>query len=195
MRKRFRSSEKNDQGRKGQNPDTELYMLKIIPLIRNEKDEDYRSYGGYYFICKKKLWYFANQIQMENEHENVLIGRMIDENSYIQERKNILIDGTINIDFIRKHRQILKLKIKSIEEATIWQVKYHLYYFRKLEWKRCYRLSSIKEESCRRIRENDEEKIKELIQDIESIVAMPLPPTAKKMKICSKCAYYELCFI
>lgn len=64
----------------------------------------------YYFICKKKLWYFANQIQMENEHENVLIGRMIDENSYIQERKNILIDGTINIDFIRKHRQIHEVK-------------------------------------------------------------------------------------
>ncbi|WP_369461587.1 Dna2/Cas4 domain-containing protein [Thermoclostridium stercorarium] len=60
----------------------------------------------YYFVCKKKLWYFANQIQMENENENVLIGRMIDENSYIQEKRNILIDGTINIDFIKKYKQI-----------------------------------------------------------------------------------------
>lgn len=153
----------------------------------------------YYFICKKKLWYFANQIQMENEHENVLIGRMIDENSYIQERKNILIDGTINIDFIRKHRQIHEVKkSKSIEEATIWQVKYYLYYLRKLGMEDIAGVIDyplLRRNLVVGLEKNDEEKIKELIQDIESIVAMPLPPTAKKMKICSKCAYYELCFI
>ncbi|NLX76425.1 MAG: CRISPR-associated protein Cas4 [Clostridiaceae bacterium] len=153
----------------------------------------------YYFICKKKLWYFANQIQMENEHENVLIGRMVDETSYIQEKKNILIDGTINIDFIRKHKQIHEVKkSKSIEEATIWQVKYYLYYLKKLgmeDIKGVIDYPLLRRNLIVELDENDEEKIEEVIRDIENIVAMPSPPAANKMKICSKCAYYELCFI
>ena len=153
----------------------------------------------YYFICKKKLWYFANQIQMENEHENVLIGRTIDENSYNQEKKNILIDGTINIDFIRKHRQIHEVKkSKSIEEATVWQVKYYLYYLKKFGMENIIGVIDyplLRRNLVVELDKNDEEKIEEVIKDIESIVAMPSPPTANKMKICSKCAYYELCFI
>ncbi|NLM10637.1 MAG: CRISPR-associated protein Cas4 [Clostridiaceae bacterium] len=153
----------------------------------------------YYFVCKKKLWYFTNQIQMENEHENVLIGRMIDENSYAQERKNILIDGTINIDFIRKNKQIHEVKkSKSIEEATIWQVKYYLYYLKKLGLDGVTGVIDyplLRQNLVVELDESDEEKIEEIIRDIESIVTTPSPPTSKKMRICSKCAYYELCFI
>lgn len=36
----------------------------------------------YYFVCKRKLWFFANEIQLENENEDVIIGKLIDENSY-----------------------------------------------------------------------------------------------------------------
>ena len=25
----------------------------------------------YYFVCKRKLWYFSNEIQMEGDNENV----------------------------------------------------------------------------------------------------------------------------
>lgn len=36
----------------------------------------------YYFVCKRKLWFFTNEIQMESENEDVIIGKLIDENSY-----------------------------------------------------------------------------------------------------------------
>ena len=36
----------------------------------------------YYFVCKRKLWYFCHEINMEAENENVLLGKLLDENSY-----------------------------------------------------------------------------------------------------------------
>lgn len=33
----------------------------------------------YYFVCKKKLWFYINGITMEDENENVQIGKFIDE--------------------------------------------------------------------------------------------------------------------
>lgn len=153
----------------------------------------------YYFVCKKKLWYFTNQIQMENEHENVHIGKAIDENSYAQERKHILIDGTINIDFIRQKNQIHEVKkSKSIEQATIWQVKYYLYYLKKLGMEGVTGVIDyplIRQNLVVELEENDEKEIEQIISEIESIVAMPSPPITKRMRICSKCAYFELCFI
>jgi CRISPR/Cas system-associated exonuclease Cas4 (RecB family) len=42
---------------------------------------------GYYFICPKKLWWFAHGVQMEQEHERVQLGRLVHEESYSRRRK------------------------------------------------------------------------------------------------------------
>ena len=31
----------------------------------------------YYFVCKRKLWYFCKQLTMEQYNENVKIGKII----------------------------------------------------------------------------------------------------------------------
>ena len=36
----------------------------------------------YYFVCKRKLWYFCHEINMESENENVQLGKLLDEKSY-----------------------------------------------------------------------------------------------------------------
>ena len=55
----------------------------------------------YYFVCKRKLWYYINNLQMEHSNEHVNLGKIIDENSYSREDKHININNVINIDFIR----------------------------------------------------------------------------------------------
>ena len=91
----------------------------------------------YYFVCSRKLWYFCHQINMEDENENVQLGKLLDENSYKRDDKHIEIDGIINIDFIHEKNELHEIKkSKSIEEAGIWQVKYYLYYL----WKMLYKL-------------------------------------------------------
>ena len=85
----------------------------------------------YYFICQRKLWYFANEINMEQNSELVSIGKTIDETSYKREKKSILIDNTINIDFIKDGAVLHEVKkTKAIEEAGIWQLKYYMYYLK-----------------------------------------------------------------
>ena len=74
----------------------------------------------YYFICQRKLWYFLNEINMEQNSELVSIGKIIDETTYSREKKGILIDNTINVDFIRNGAVLHEIKkTKSIEEAEI----------------------------------------------------------------------------
>ena len=55
----------------------------------------------YYYVCLRKLWYFANEIRLEKDDENVMLGKLVDEGSYGREKKQILIDETINVDFIK----------------------------------------------------------------------------------------------
>ena len=82
----------------------------------------------YYFVCKRKLWYFSNEINMESENESVILGKLLDEGSFKRDEKHINIDDTINIDFIREYKELHEVKkSKAIEEAGVWQTKYYLY--------------------------------------------------------------------
>ena len=73
-----------------------------------------------------------NEINMESDNENVMLGKLLDENSYRRDDKHINIDNVINIDFIKEHQELHEIKkSKAIEEAGIWQVKYYLYYLKQ----------------------------------------------------------------
>lgn len=86
---------------------------------------------------------------MEQNNENVKLGKILDESSYIRENKHIEIDGTINIDFIHDYKVLHEVKkSRKIEEAGIWQVKYYLYYLKQRgggRYRGDYRLSVVKE--------------------------------------------------
>lgn len=86
----------------------------------------------YYQVCTRKLWYFYHEIQMEQDNENVKIGKILDEETYKRDDKHINIDNVINIDFIRSQGVLHEVKkSRKIEEASILQVKYYLYYLKE----------------------------------------------------------------
>lgn len=152
----------------------------------------------YLYVCKRKLWYFYNNIQMEQGSENVTIGKLIDENSYKREDKHINIDNVINIDFLRNEGILHEVKKSNkIEEASIWQVKYYLYYLKihgvEIMGKIDYPLlkQSVKVE----LRNEDIPIIEENLDVIKAICERPTPPPLKRISICKNCAYHDLCFI
>lgn len=153
----------------------------------------------YYFVCKRKLWYFTHEISMEAENENVMLGKLLDENSYQRDEKHINIDNTINIDFIKEHKELHEVKkSKAIEEAGIWQVKYYLYYLKHrgvspLKAKIDYPL--LKKNLTVELTEDDEKQMENIIKDINAIKTQKQPPEFCEGKICAKCAYHDLCFI
>ena len=153
----------------------------------------------YYFVCKKKLWYFANQIQMEQNSELVEIGKIIDETSYKNQEKHILIDNTINIDFIKNNVILHEVKkTKSIEGASIWQVKYYMYY---LEQKGVENIKAkidfplIKETKDVVLNYEDRQALQNIITNIREIINSKNPMDVIQDKKCKKCAYYDLCYI
>ncbi len=153
----------------------------------------------YYFVCKRKLWYFVNEINMEAENEDVMLGKFLDEHSYKRDEKHINIDNIINIDFIKEHKELHEIKkSRAIEEAGIWQVKYYLFYLKQrgitgLKAKIDYPL--LKKNIVVELSDDDEQRLREIIEEIKTIHMLAQPPSLNKKKICNKCAYYDLCFI
>ena len=153
---------------------------------------------SYYFICHTKLWLFSHNITLEKEHDNVNIGKLLHEDRYKRDSKEITIDQTISIDFIRKGDTIVLHEIKktkSMEAAHRWQMLYYLYYLKSkgvnATGELNYPLISKKEEIA--LLEKDELEMENVINDIRKIAMGRMPP-AKRIKICPKCAYFEFCF-
>lgn len=153
----------------------------------------------YYFICERKLWYFINEINMEQNNELVSIGKILDETTYTRENKNIMIDNTINIDLIKNGAILHEVKkTKSIEEAGIWQVKYYIYYLEKRgiqNIKAKIDFPLLRESKEITLKQNDRKVLENVIKNIEEIAEKEVPPKIIESRICKKCAYYDLCYV
>lgn len=153
----------------------------------------------YYEVCKRKLWYFVNEIQLEKNNSNVILGKLLEENTYTRDEKKINIDGVINIDFIRSKKVLHEIKkSNSIEPASLLQVQYYLYY---LEKKRLIGLKGIldypllKQTVEVNLTDEDRENLDNIIIGIKEILRKESPPALEKKGICKKCAYFDLCFV
>ncbi len=152
----------------------------------------------YYYVCKRKMWFFVKDLKMEDNDENVILGKIIDENSYIREEKHLNINNVINIDFIKGDTLYETKKSKCIENASTMQVKYYLYYLEKrglCGFKAVINYPEIKEKVNVELTESDKMELDIVCREIEEIKNSKLPPSVKKKGICKKCAYFDLCMI
>ncbi len=176
--------------------------MSKIPIVIKEGDTMKKITGVmvyYYFVCKRKLWYFSNDLNMEFNSELVGMGKLIDEISYNREKKNILIDESINVDFLKDWKVIHEVKkSRKIDEAAKWQLKYYIWVLRNkgvdiekgiLD----YPLLRKREEIF--LDKKEQEELQLILSDVEKIISLQLPPNKINKGICKKCAYYELCYI
>lgn len=152
----------------------------------------------YYFVCKRKLWYFCHDINMENFNTDVQIGKFLDESSYGRENKHLNIDNVINIDYIKEMNILHEIKkSRAIEEASVWQVKYYLFYLKQrgVVLKGRIDYPTIRQSVDVVLTEEDEAQLERIIQGITEIYHMKSPFDFEKRPICNKCAYKDLCLI
>lgn len=155
---------------------------------------------NYYFVCRRKLWYFSNDLSMEHSSESVSIGKQIHEKSYKREKKEVMIDNRIAVDFIGDKGVINEVKkSNSIEEAHRFQVLYYIYYLKQKgveNVKGIIRYPKLREKVEVKLTEKSEIELTEVLEEIEGILNRNQPPTIDKNKsFCKKCSYYELCWI
>jgi CRISPR-associated exonuclease Cas4 len=153
---------------------------------------------NYYFICKRKLWLFSKGITMEQNSDRVLSGKLIHEKSYPRlKKRDILIDDIINIDIIDGDF-VREVKLSSkMTKADEMQLLYYLYYLKKIGIEKKGLLNYVKEKK-QEVIELTEERSKEVefaLEEINILIKRDNPPKLIKLPYCTKCAYYEFCFV
>jgi CRISPR-associated exonuclease Cas4 len=160
------------------------------------------THFNYYQVCKRKLWLFANGIQMEHTSDVVAEGKLIHETAYPQrsERYSELEIEGIKIDFYDARNKIIHEIKKSdkMEIAHEWQVKYYIYVLEQngVEGvKGILEYPTLRQTSEVRLTDEDRNKICEIRSDIQQIIENEQCPAVINSKICKQCSYYEFCYV
>lgn len=160
------------------------------------------SHIAYLLVCHRKLWLFANGVEMEHFSEMVLEGRLIHDTSY--ERRpsqyvEVQLDG-IKIDFYdAKNKVVHETKRgRAIETAHRAQLQYYLYKLRQQGVTDATGLIEYpdlkKTETVAALTEADLQKISAWETDIERIIQQPQCPPVIRSAICKSCSYCDFCY-
>jgi CRISPR-associated exonuclease Cas4 len=152
---------------------------------------------GYYFICPKKLWWFAHGVMMEQESDRVKMGKLVHEESYARRRKELNIDNRIVLDW-REDGIIHEVKLTDkMEAAHEMQLLYYLYYLKckgveNLRGQIDY--PKLRETKVVELTAEREREIEEALERMKKIVSSKHAPEVEWMKICRSYSYVELCW-
>lgn len=152
---------------------------------------------AYSYLCSRKLWLFSHNIALETESEDVKIGKIIDEYTYKKEKKNINIDS-VCIDFLSDGIVYEIKKSLAEKDTAIKQIKYYLYILKNKGVENpngILKIPKIKYQEEIYLSDKDVEEIENKLLEINRIITDANMPNDKKLKACSKCAYYALCKI
>lgn len=159
------------------------------------------THFNYYQVCKRKLWLFANGINMEHTSDLVYEGKLIHEEAYPQRSakyEEIEIDG-IKVDYYdATHKVIHEIKKSNkVEVAHEWQLKYYIYVFERnglegvsgiLEY------PTLRKKDALVLSDIDREMIHEMESDIIHIIHADTCPALEKKRICKNCSYFDFCY-
>lgn len=159
------------------------------------------THFNYYQICHRKLWLFANGINMEHTSDTVYDGKLIHQGSYPQrpERyEEIAIEG-IKVDYFDAKRRVIHEIKRSdkVEKAHEWQVKYYIYVFERNGIDGCTGLleyPTMRQTLPVELTDGDRQEIQRMEQDIVSIIESESCPPMVKKRLCKSCSYFDFCF-
>lgn len=137
---------------------------------------------------------------MEDNSDNVYLGRQIHDKSYEREDKEILIDNRIAIDFVGQSGIINEVKKSDkVEKAHKFQLLYYIYYLKQKgasNVKGIIRYPKLRKKVEVELNTEAENKLQQVLGEIEGILSQPKPPRVENSKnFCKKCSYYELCWV
>jgi CRISPR-associated exonuclease Cas4 len=156
---------------------------------------------NYFHVCRRKLWLFANGINMEHTSTLVAEGKLIGESTYPQRPEKYTemdISGS-KIDFYDARNKVIHeiKKSDSMEPAHEWQVKYYILLLERhgienvtgvLEYPKLRQTKEV------RLEKEDRRYLEDIILEIEALVNRELCPPRLNDKLCKKCAYFDFCY-
>lgn len=136
---------------------------------------------------------------MEHTSDVVYMGKLISEESYQREKKELLIDGAIKIDFLGRDGVIHEVKKSDkVEQAHEFQLLYYLFYLKQKGI--CHvrgelNYPKLKKKMLVELTPEKETRLIEIIHEMEAIIHAAEIPQRLKISFCKKCSYFELCWV
>ena len=168
---------------------------------------------SYFLICPRKAWLVRQGIWMEQESEDVALGRLLDETSYSRSEKHLDLFASTpdGIPLVGKiDRAMLKDDIlhetkkgRSCQEAHQWQVRFYLYLLRlngvsgpegqafrgQIDYPALRRSEPVE------LSPEHEAELTDQLKILVSLLNSEHPPERISQRaFCKKCAFEELCF-
>ena len=156
---------------------------------------------NYYFHCKRQCYLHGNRLNLEDESENVKIGKAIHEEKYDKEKNREIAIDNIKLDKLTTKYLTETKKSDADIEAAKWQL---LYYLKILKSKGIIRKGKL--EIVEKNKQNKSVIIVDLTDEIEQRLNMIEKEIIKLIdgnnvpevindKKCKQCAYYAYCYL
>ena len=152
-----------------------------------------------YIYCPRKAWLMSRQITGNQYNEFLAIGRLIAEESFKREKKEILIEGG-KIDIISKGKdELVLIEVKKSSKHLKTSKMQLLFYLHKLT-KKGYRVKGeIRIPEEKKVipvdfSEKEKKEIEKLEKELREMLEKDKPPAQKWKSACKKCSYLEFCW-
>jgi len=142
----------------------------------------------------------AHELNPNQEDSFLEIGRLIHDDSYKREKKEISVSN-MKIDLIKKRDgELIVGEIKKsshFELPARMQLAFYLYKLRKRGIDAKGELLIPKEKKKIRVEltPNIENELEKASQNIKEIINQEKPPQPAKIRFCRNCAYREFCWV
>lgn len=150
-------------------------------------------------VCPRQAWLASRKICPDEDNIYLALGRLIDQQSYGREKKEIRL-GHLCLDLVRRdNRQLVVGEVKKssrAQEAARLQLAFYLHELADMGIEAEGELLFPEERRRERII-LDETLSRQIIRiktEINSLINKEHPPPPQKIRQCAKCAYAELCW-
>ena len=154
---------------------------------------------NYYFHCKRQCYLCGNRINLEDNSEDVAIGKVLHEIKHDSENTEIKIDNVF-VDKITEKYVIEMKKSDADVEASKMQLLYYLKVLKEKGIERDGKLVFLEKNKTEKVDiikldENILNLIENCEQEILKLLENNVVPPIEKTKGCKRCAYYEYCYL
>lgn len=155
---------------------------------------------NYYIHCPRQCYLHAQRLNLENNSEDVKVGKALHESKYMNDDNAEIAIDNIRLDKLTKEYLTETKKSDADVEASRWQLIFYLYILKQKGIERKGKLEFIQKNKEKKIMiiELDDQLETELllkISEIEKLINAHQVPEVIEKKHCKKCAYYDYCYI
>jgi CRISPR-associated exonuclease Cas4 len=142
---------------------------------------------NYYFHCKRQCWLHGNRINLEDNSEDVRIGKVLHELKYEGKKNTEIAIDSVKIDKITEEYLVEMKKSDADTVATKWQT---LLYLKVLKDKGVEKKGKIeyveknkqdKKVVIVELTEEDEKQLTILVEEISIFISQDKPPKIEFM--------------